>query len=83
MTVFLCRFLLHSSYNQIVHSLKRVGIEGRIVEGDNPADFESKIDSKTKAIYLESIGNPRGNVPDIRAFADLAHKHGIPLVVDK
>jgi cystathionine beta-lyase/cystathionine gamma-synthase len=72
-----------SSYNQIVHTLKRTGIEGRIVEGDDPAEFEKRIDGKTKAIYLESLGNPKGNIPDIRAFADLAHKHGIPLIVDK
>ncbi|GAA5850117.1 hypothetical protein JCM8547_001018 [Rhodosporidiobolus lusitaniae] len=75
-------FLYGGTQNQFHHFLGKFGIEARIVKGDNPADFEKRIDEKTKAIYLETIGNPRYNVPDIRAFADLANKHKIPLIVD-
>lgn len=52
------------------------------VSSDSPAELEAAINEKTKAIYVESIGNPRYNVPDFQALADIAHKHGIPLVVD-
>ncbi|GAA5980200.1 hypothetical protein JCM11641_005503 [Rhodosporidiobolus odoratus] len=70
------------TYNQFKVLLKKFGIEARIIEGDDPVEFAKRIDVKTKAIYLESIGNPRYNIPDLRAFADLADKHKIPLVVD-
>lgn len=75
-------YLYGGSYNQFKVLFKKFGIEFRFVEGDNPEDFKKHIDSKTKAIYLESIGNPKYNIPDIRAFADLAHANKIPLVVD-
>lgn len=75
-------FLYGGTYNLFKVSFKRIGIECRFVEGDAVADLEKQIDDKTRAIYLESIGNPRYNVPDIRAIADMAHKHGLPLVVD-
>jgi O-acetylhomoserine (thiol)-lyase len=61
---------------------KRLGIQVKFVDGDDPAAFEKLIDSKTKAIYLETIGNPRFNIPDFDAIAALAAKHGIPLIVD-
>ncbi|GAA6001892.1 hypothetical protein JCM10207_002367 [Rhodosporidiobolus poonsookiae] len=74
--------LYGGTYNQLKVLLKRFGIQARFVKGDDPAEFEKLIDSNTKAIYLESIGNPRYNIPDIRAFADLANKHKLPLIVD-
>ncbi|GAA6032710.1 hypothetical protein JCM8097_000753 [Rhodosporidiobolus ruineniae] len=75
-------YLYGGTYNQLKVLLKKFGIEARFVKGDSPAEFEKLIDDKTKAIYLESIGNPKYNIPDLRAFADLAHKHGLPLIVD-
>jgi len=75
-------FLYGGTYNQFKVTLPRLGIDVKFVEGDNPGDFEKQIDEKTKAIYIETIGNPRLNVPDISAIADVAHRHGIPLIVD-
>ena len=75
-------FLYGGTYNQFKVQFKRLGIEARFVNGDNPADFEKLIDNKTKAIYLETIGNPRFNIPDFDAIAAVAKKHDIPLVVD-
>ncbi|AOA64449.1 Methionine and cysteine synthase [Komagataella phaffii CBS 7435] len=75
-------FLYGGTYNQFKVAFKRLGIESRFVHGDDPAEFERLIDDKTKAIYVESIGNPKYNIPDFEALAELAHKHGIPLVVD-
>ncbi|KAL7410877.1 homocysteine synthase [Mrakia frigida] len=74
--------LYGGTYNQLKVFLKRFGITTKFVEGDNPDDFEAHIDDKTKAIYLESIGNSKYNVPDLPKFAALAHKYDIPLVVD-
>lgn len=74
--------LYGGTYNQFKVTLPRLGIGVRFVEGDDPADFEKAIDEKTKAIYIETIGNPRLNVPDIQAIADIAHRHDIPLIVD-
>ncbi|CEQ38925.1 SPOSA6832_00377 [Sporobolomyces salmonicolor] len=76
-------YLYGGSYNQFKVFFKRFGIDFRFVDGDNPADFEKLIDDKTKAICtLISSGNPKYNIPDIEAFAKLAHKHKIPLIVD-
>ncbi len=75
-------FLYGGTYNQFKVSFPRLGIETRFVEGDDPAAFEAKIDSRTKAIYVETIGNPRFNVPDFEAIAAIAKTHGIPFVVD-
>ena len=61
---------------------KRLGVEARFVKNDEPAEFEALIDDNTKAIYLETIGNPDLNVPDFEAIAAVADKHGIPLIVD-
>ena len=74
--------LYGGTYNQFKVTLPRLGIDVKFVDGDNPADFEKLIDPKTKALYIETIGNPRLNVPDIKAIADVAHRHGIPLIVD-
>lgn len=75
-------FLYGGTYNQFKVQFKRLGIEVKFVDGDKPADFEKLIDSKTKAIYLETIGNPRYNIPDFDAISAIAKKHEIPLVVD-
>ena len=74
--------LYGGTYNQFKVTLPRLGIDVKFVDGDNPADFEKLIDPKTKALYIETIGNPRLNVPDIKTIADVAHRHGIPLIVD-
>ncbi|MEM7610082.1 MAG: O-acetylhomoserine aminocarboxypropyltransferase/cysteine synthase [Pseudomonadota bacterium] len=74
--------LYGGTYNQFKVSFPRLGIDVRFVEGDDLADYEAAIDENTKAIYAEAIGNPGFDIPDFRALADLAHKHGIPLIVD-
>ncbi|MGI9528522.1 MAG: O-acetylhomoserine aminocarboxypropyltransferase/cysteine synthase family protein [Acidimicrobiia bacterium] len=74
--------LYGGTYNQFKVALERLGIEVRFVSSDDPADFAARIDDRTKAVYLETIGNPRFNVPDFPAFADVAHEAGVPLVVD-
>ena len=74
--------LYGGTYNQFKVTLPRLGIDVKFVEGDNPADFEKLIDKKTKALYVETIGNPKLNVPDFTEIAKIAHKHGIPLIVD-
>jgi O-acetylhomoserine/O-acetylserine sulfhydrylase len=75
-------FLYGGTYNQFKVAFKRIGIEARFVTGDSPQDFERLIDDKTKAIYLETIGNPRFNIPDFEGIAKIAQKYDIPLVVD-
>ncbi|CAI5759652.1 unnamed protein product [Candida verbasci] len=75
-------YLYGGTYNQFKVAFKRLGIEARFVNGDSVDDFAKLIDSKTKAIYLESIGNPKYNVPDFEKIVKLAHDNGIPVVVD-
>ena len=75
-------FLYGGTYNQFKVAFKRIGIEARFTESDKPEDFEKLIDDKTKAIYLETLGNPGFNVPDFDTIAAVADKHDIPLVVD-
>ena len=70
------------TYNQFKVTFPRFGIDVKFVDGDKAEDFEKLIDKKTKALYVESIGNPRLNVVDLEAVASVAHKHGIPLIVD-
>jgi O-acetylhomoserine/O-acetylserine sulfhydrylase len=74
--------LYGGTYNQFKVSLPRLGINVKFVDTDDPAAFERAIDGNTRALYVETIGNPRLNIPDFAAIADVAHKHGIPLVVD-
>lgn len=69
------------TYNQFKVFLPRLGITTKFVNGDKPEDFKNLIDDRTKAFYIESIGNPRYNIPDIEAIANIAHEAGIPLVV--
>jgi O-acetylhomoserine (thiol)-lyase len=75
-------YLYGGTYNQFKVQFKRLGIGVKFVDGDKPSDFEKLIDDKTKAIYLETIGNPRFNIPDFDAIAAVAKKHDVPLVVD-
>jgi O-acetylhomoserine (thiol)-lyase len=75
-------FLYGGTYNQFKVTFPRLGIGVKFVDGDSPAGFAKLIDSKTKALYLETIGNPQFNVPDFEAVAKVAHDNGIPLVVD-
>jgi O-acetylhomoserine/O-acetylserine sulfhydrylase len=75
-------FLYGGTYNQFKVSFKRLGIDVRFAEGDKVEAFEKHIDKKTKAIYLETIGNPGFNIPDFEAIAALAKKHDLPLIVD-
>jgi O-acetylhomoserine/O-acetylserine sulfhydrylase len=75
-------YLYGGTYNQFKVQFKRIGIGVKFVDGDKASDFEKLIDNKTKAIYLETIGNPRFNIPDFDAIAAVAKKHDIPLVVD-
>jgi O-acetylhomoserine (thiol)-lyase len=75
-------YLYGGTYNQLKVAFPRFGWDVTFVNGDDPDDFEKAITDKTKAIYVESIGNPKYNVPDLEALADVAHRNGIPLVVD-
>jgi O-acetylhomoserine (thiol)-lyase len=75
-------FLYGGTYNQFKVAFKRLGIEVRFADGDDPASFENLIDTKTKALYLETIGNPGFNIPDFEKIADIARKYDVPLVVD-
>jgi O-acetylhomoserine (thiol)-lyase len=74
--------LYGGTYNLFAHTMPRMGIEMRFADYREPDSFESLINDKTKAIFCESIGNPLGNVTDFGKLAELAHKHGIPLIVD-
>jgi O-acetylhomoserine (thiol)-lyase len=74
--------LYGGTYNLFAHTLKKLGITVKFVDPVNPENFRSTITPKTKALYAESIGNPRGDVLDIEAVAKIAHEHGIPLIVD-
>jgi O-acetylhomoserine/O-acetylserine sulfhydrylase len=74
--------LYGGTYNQFKVTLPRLGIGVKFVDGDDPAAFRRAIDPSTKALYVESIGNPRFNVPDFEAIAAVAHDNGIPLIVD-
>jgi len=75
-------FLYGGTYNQFKVQFKRLGIEARFAEGDNAESFEKLIDGNTKALYLETIGNPELNIPDFEKVAAVAAKHNIPLIVD-
>jgi O-acetylhomoserine/O-acetylserine sulfhydrylase len=75
-------YLYGGTYNQFKVAFPRMGVKVKFVDGDDPAEFEKLIDAKTKALYVESIGNPRFNIPDFEALASAAHQHGIPLIVD-
>ncbi len=75
-------YLYGGTYNQFKVQFKRLGIHVKFVASDKASDFEARIDENTKAIYLESIGNPKFNIPDFEAIAAVSKKHDIPLIVD-
>ena len=75
-------FLYGGTYNQFKVALPRLGVNVTFVDGDEPEAFRRAIDDRTRAVYVETIGNPRFNVPDFRALAAVAHEHGVPLIVD-
>src|SRR4051812_10252274 len=75
-------YLYGGTYNQFKVTFKRLGFQVKFADGDNPADFESKIDDRTKAIYVETIGNPAFSIPDFDRLAEIAQKHQIPFIVD-
>ena len=74
--------LYGGTYNLFAHTLPQFGIEVRFADYRRPEEFEKLIDSRTKAVFCESIGNPLGNVTDFGALAAVAHRHGVPLIVD-
>jgi O-acetylhomoserine (thiol)-lyase len=75
-------FLYGGTYNQFKVTLPRLGIQVRFADGDKPESFASLIDERTKALYVETMGNPNFNVPDFEAIAKVAHDAGVPLIVD-
>ena len=74
--------LYGGTYNLFAHTLPQYGIEARFADYRDPASFEKLIDGKTKAVYCESVGNPLGNITDFEPLAEIAHRHGVPLIVD-
>ena len=75
-------YIYGGTYNQFKVALPRLGINVKFADGDSPDSFESLIDDNTKALYVESIGNPQYNVPDFNKLSKIAQNHGIPLIVD-
>ncbi len=70
------------TYNLLAHTLKAFGIETTFVDAHNPSELESAIRANTKAVYLETLGNPNSDIPDLDLLSEIAHKHGLPVVVD-
>ena len=73
--------LYGGTYNQLKVLLPRFGITTKFVRGDKPEDLAAAIDGKTKAVYIESIGNPAYNIPDFEAITKVAHEKGVPVIV--
>jgi O-acetylhomoserine (thiol)-lyase len=74
--------LYGGTYNLFAHTLPQYGIETRFADYRKPETFDALIDARTKAVFVESLGNPQGNVTDLEQIADVAHRHGVPLIVD-
>ena len=74
--------LYGGTYNLFAHTFPQYGIEVRFADHSDPASFEKLIDERTRAVFCESVGNPLGNVTDFGALAEIAHRHGLPLIVD-
>ncbi|PWV80469.1 Cys/Met metabolism PLP-dependent enzyme [Halomonas sp. A11-A] len=74
--------LYGGTYNLFAHTLPRQGIEVRFADKDDLAGLEALIDARTKAVFCESVGNPSGSVVDMKALAEVAHRHGVPVIVD-
>lgn len=70
------------SYNLLAHTLPEYGVNTIFVDGSDPAQFEKAINSQTRALFFETLGNPNSTIVDVEAIAAIAHKHGIPLIVD-
>ena len=75
-------YLYGGTYNLFYYTLSRLGIEVRFVDSSDPANVEKAIDENTRLVYGESIGNPKNNVDDYPAIAEIAHRHGIPFIID-
>jgi len=75
-------FLYGGTYTLFHYTLRKLGIEVRFVDSSDPANIEAAIDENTRLVYTESIGNPKNNVDDYPAIAEVAHKHGIPFIID-
>jgi O-acetylhomoserine/O-acetylserine sulfhydrylase len=73
-------YLYGGTFNLFKVTLPRLGIHVKIVKGDHPSDIQAAIDDRTKAVYIETIGNPKFNIPDFEAIAAIAHDHGVPLI---
>ncbi|PTQ76302.1 O-acetylhomoserine sulfhydrylase [Nitrosomonas oligotropha] len=74
--------LYGGTYTLFAHMLPKLGIEVRFAKDDHPASLEPLIDQKTSAVFCESLGNPAGNIPDMEAICAMAHRHGVPVIVD-
>ena len=74
--------LYGGTYNLFAHTLPQFGITARFADHRDPESFDALIDDRTKAVFVESLGNPQGNVTDIARVAEIAHRHGVPLIVD-
>jgi O-acetylhomoserine (thiol)-lyase len=74
--------LYGGTYTLFAHMLPKQGVQVKFAASDRPEDIEKEIDANTRAVFCESIGNPAGNVVDLKGVADVAHKHGVPLIVD-
>lgn len=75
-------YLYGGTYTLFHYTLRKMGIEARFVDTADPKNVEAAIDDKTRLVFMESIGNPKNNVHDFEAISEIAHKHGIPLIVD-
>lgn len=71
--------LYGGTYNLFAHTLPKQGIDVRFFDSDNPKSLRDKIDDKTKLVFIESIGNPLGNIIDLEAISDIAHEYGVPV----
>ncbi len=76
------KFIYGGTYNAFNHTLRKFRIEFRFVDSTNPENIEKAIDNSTKAVFIESIGNPVNNVDDFEKISEIAHSHGIPFIVD-
>ena len=74
--------LYGATYTLLAHLFRKQGVEARFAKSDNPDEIAALIDERTRAVYCETVGNPAGNIVDLERFADVAHAHGVPLVVD-
>jgi O-acetylhomoserine (thiol)-lyase len=74
--------LYGGTWTLFTQTLKKLGIEVRFFNADHPEEIDKLVDENTRLVYLESVGNPKNDVPDFRAIADTAHKHGLPVIVD-